>query len=553
MEAWTRRQQTLQEALKAMVKPAEAMSQLMAALQRDVPAFAQLHHRTADRDASDEYAQKWAAIAQQFASLEDLVADLDNARDLHTLGLWPPLLALLHRSQPPPVRSQAAWVVGSAVQGVFAYSQRQTQAPTQRAPTGGAAQLLVAEDEALEESHRWLLEDFVLTLQRDAAEGDAAGPQRTNVTVSGLSLLVELLADHAAQPAAFAADGAKKALYALAASLRGSFEVQVALAELLQQAPPASPAGALIDALFGLATAAAADDAATDAAVSVDGAAAVTAHEALAERRVVAAETQRRVWALGADLATELRVVVDELRRLQSAADEAQAALVAFLVDEQLNATGGAALWTAAQRDAVQQLQQTLAQRRHDAAQALAAVRATPFAFARVFLAPRRFLPAALDALRRVTLQQTATLATLAARDEAPSGRAAAALRRVYLARRRLQRDALRFVAAELQLAQQTTQVDAALWTLWAQRDAVDGDVARGVDALAAQLRVWRDAETAQRERAAQRSQARRRALGDAADDDDAADADDDVDVVGGVDEDLVALVDAVAALAESP
>ena len=45
-----------------------------------------------------------------------LTESIDNANDLRTLGLWPPILDLMKSAPEPDIRSFAAWVSGTAVQ-----------------------------------------------------------------------------------------------------------------------------------------------------------------------------------------------------------------------------------------------------------------------------------------------------------------------------------------------------------------------------------------------------------------------------------------------------
>lgn len=51
-----------------------------------------------------------------FDELELLTESIDNANDLRTLGLWPPILDLMKSAPEPDIRSFAAWVSGTAVQ-----------------------------------------------------------------------------------------------------------------------------------------------------------------------------------------------------------------------------------------------------------------------------------------------------------------------------------------------------------------------------------------------------------------------------------------------------
>jgi hypothetical protein len=95
--AWQQRQQELQDVMKNLLKPAEYMGNITHQLQQPFRLF-QLSHRVA-----------------LLEELEDLISDLDNARDFHTIGGWPVLVSLLHESYPSVIRQRAAQCVGSAI------------------------------------------------------------------------------------------------------------------------------------------------------------------------------------------------------------------------------------------------------------------------------------------------------------------------------------------------------------------------------------------------------------------------------------------------------
>lgn len=50
-----------------------------------------------------------------FDNFEQLIENLDNANNMEPMGLWTPLVGLLH-SEEPQLRRMAAWCVGTAVQ-----------------------------------------------------------------------------------------------------------------------------------------------------------------------------------------------------------------------------------------------------------------------------------------------------------------------------------------------------------------------------------------------------------------------------------------------------
>lgn len=70
--AFEARQLLLKDAMKGMVKPAEHMASITTRLTREFTT----------QDESD-------AFQELFLELQDLLSDIDNARDFHTLGLWP--------------------------------------------------------------------------------------------------------------------------------------------------------------------------------------------------------------------------------------------------------------------------------------------------------------------------------------------------------------------------------------------------------------------------------------------------------------------------------
>lgn len=92
---WTVRQQELREAYDAMPKVNEVLTARIDIL----------------KDAS---ATEYALIGA-LADLEDLLSDIDMARDFHTIGGFPTLASMLRESQPEGVREMAAWAIGTAV------------------------------------------------------------------------------------------------------------------------------------------------------------------------------------------------------------------------------------------------------------------------------------------------------------------------------------------------------------------------------------------------------------------------------------------------------
>lgn len=58
-----------------------------------------------------------------FDNLEQLIEQIDNANNMHTLGLWAPLLTVL-QSEESDLRRMAAWCMGTAVQNNLVAQER---------------------------------------------------------------------------------------------------------------------------------------------------------------------------------------------------------------------------------------------------------------------------------------------------------------------------------------------------------------------------------------------------------------------------------------------
>ena len=94
-DLWAFRQEELLAAYEAMPKVDEVLSKRISVLR--------------DHDASEE------ALVTALEDLEDLLADIDMARDFYTLGGFSILTSALLESHPESVREMAAWVIGTAV------------------------------------------------------------------------------------------------------------------------------------------------------------------------------------------------------------------------------------------------------------------------------------------------------------------------------------------------------------------------------------------------------------------------------------------------------
>eukprot|EP00752_Nemacystus_decipiens_P016538 g14781.t2 len=94
-QLWAVRQQELREAYDAMPKVNELLTKRIEVLQ--------------DASATED------AVIVALADLEDMLSDIDMARDFHTIGGLPTLASKLRDPQPESVREMAAWVIGTAV------------------------------------------------------------------------------------------------------------------------------------------------------------------------------------------------------------------------------------------------------------------------------------------------------------------------------------------------------------------------------------------------------------------------------------------------------
>lgn len=99
--AWKQRQLELKAAVQSIVNPADEMKNLTSRLM----------------DTKTETPEK----VQVLYDLEYYLADVDNARDYHTIGAWPILVEFLSADKPTEVRAMTAWTIGSAVKNDYDY------------------------------------------------------------------------------------------------------------------------------------------------------------------------------------------------------------------------------------------------------------------------------------------------------------------------------------------------------------------------------------------------------------------------------------------------
>lgn len=445
LQAWTQRQLELQEALKHVVKPAESMTKLMQSLTNDqLPSYLSLYKTqkhandketpTSTQEKDPLYEQSVVAVKDTFANLEEFLSDIDNARDFHILGLWPQLLSLMDRSYPPLVRSQAAWVVGSAVQGVFAYNNNDKFV---RVNANG--------DENIEENHEWLFEEFSVqpATHSQALDHNNQSSTSTSTSTTGLKLILNMLVDchqhndndkdksSVVDLETLDDEFVKKTLYVFAAALRGSFETQTLVESLMDTDFPD-----LSRSLLSL----------------------VTHPETLHDTRLNRSlEPSKRVWALAGDLAQELIVVAEEFSGMFN---EYETQLLRHLQDTQrLNDT---AQDTAA--SAGDTRTNDVIQRHHDnLQQAVSAMRHTSFLYPQLF-PETSFFHLATRVLTHV-LETQRTLLTQPAETVS---------QKQYQGLRVLRREVLRYVASHVSLAQTVTHgcdrfmsPSFSLWQMW--------------------------------------------------------------------------------------
>jgi hypothetical protein len=116
LKAWKTRQEELKEAMKSIMKPAE----MMANITQQLKIHGKLLFPSDDTAVHEETNSK-DTVLQLLIDLESLLADIDNARDFHTIEAWPTLLGFLDKSFPLPVRTKAVWAVGTAMKNSYDY------------------------------------------------------------------------------------------------------------------------------------------------------------------------------------------------------------------------------------------------------------------------------------------------------------------------------------------------------------------------------------------------------------------------------------------------
>lgn len=241
---WTLRQQELRDVMAEVMKPAELMASLAKELDTITVGLTADSNRdteeVVDSDAAD------AHRVQILHELEDLLSDVDNARDFHTIGAWPSLVSMLLPEHRMSVRTAAAWAIGTAVKNDYSYQLWTLENITFNssrsavgASTGAGA--------GRSRRNNWIVSAFT----RRGQSSSGAGHVLQNVTC------IELLVEQLAAPATTSStpvdptestEMQKKALYALASAIRGNIDIQEAILNMpiLNNQPRSSSSGSNI-------------------------------------------------------------------------------------------------------------------------------------------------------------------------------------------------------------------------------------------------------------------------------------------------------------------
>ncbi|CAM9095689.1 unnamed protein product [Phaeothamnion confervicola] len=249
-ELWKRRQEELQEATDAMVKPAELLKSRIAVLHASRGAgnsssdnaspsvatmvgvcIASSTNATAcAASRASDAAAKTRGLASKrphqppqshkerleaLESLEDLLSDVDMARDFHTLGGWDELVAHLAADTPNDARTMAAWAVGTAIKNMPEF---QLWALEPAAAAGGRTALEL------------LIDSLSSAAAAAEAEAAAAALAANTATANGAAAAADAGADADATATAVAKPdyyaGAAKTVYALSAALGNNVALQ---------------------------------------------------------------------------------------------------------------------------------------------------------------------------------------------------------------------------------------------------------------------------------------------------------------------------------------
>ena len=235
IQAWKNRQIELKQAVDAMVKPVE----LMAALLRHI----QIDNSTSLPSSGTKLAGMSWSRADALEELEGLVDDIDNARDLHTIGGWRIITALLLAdSQSRGDKDQSSLLTG-----------------TERALV---AHVLGTATKNSYEFQLWMLEPM--------GEAGDASVARSKSVVMGLVDLLRYGGD----------EERRRAMYALSAAARGNPDVQEALQQPVVAGMTETDEGSYTDLVS-------------------------TLYTMLGEPESLSVELTRKLWSFVADMLSE--------------------------------------------------------------------------------------------------------------------------------------------------------------------------------------------------------------------------------------------------------
>lgn len=175
---WLERQKELREAMDSMTKPVEHMGQLAQQIKSFTEAPKEKENLSNIHD-----------ISNVLEELETSLADIDNARDFHTIGGWPILVNMLEPGRHPALRSRAAMAIGTAMKNSYDYQL-------------------------------WALESSSVPI------GNWLG-QQIDGNWTCLELLLDLL--DSSDVSDLEEEPQRRALYALSSAMRGNSDVQEAL------------------------------------------------------------------------------------------------------------------------------------------------------------------------------------------------------------------------------------------------------------------------------------------------------------------------------------
>lgn len=238
--------------------------------------------------------------------LESLLDDVDNARDFHTIGAWPTLLAFLQPHMHIDLRTAAAWAVGTAVKNTYDYQLWTLETVPGVSGTGGdSVGGDASSDAAQAKSAVNLLVDMLVA---DATAANNAVPDTAPASSASVSVSNPV---HDLQ---------KRALYALSSATRGNLDVQ----DHTMRVSDGHMQSVYLDNLLSLA----------------------------GKYTSTPAELQRKVWATVSDLIEERAYIRKEL--------QAETAILLARHSANVNRSSGESIGVADEMAAVEAVQHTI-------------------------------------------------------------------------------------------------------------------------------------------------------------------------------------------------